>query len=43
MENVQEFAYFYGDYSELTREFDSLLEQEQEQEKLTCQEQTEVV
>ena len=41
MENVQEFAYFYGDYSELTQEFDSLLEQEQE--KLTCQEQTEVV
>lgn len=41
MENVQEFAYFYGDYSELTREFDQL--NQQEQEKLTCQEQTEVV
>lgn len=41
MENVQELAYFYGDYSELTSEFDNLLEQEQE--KLTCQEQTEVV
>ena len=41
MENVQEFAYFYGDYSELTKLFDSL--DLEDQEKLTCPDQTEVV
>lgn len=30
MENVQEFAFFYGDYSELVREFDELVTMEEE-------------
>ena len=41
MANVQEFAYFYGDYSELVREFDVL--DGQEQEKLPCLTRAEVV
>jgi hypothetical protein len=41
VENVQEFAYFYGDYSELVQEFDQLLSQDQE--KLPCHKQPDLV